>query len=320
MTQLIVDLNSIQSNLKMRNWVHSGDIPGTREALLPTNAHQYHRVDEFTVLQVTDLRAAQSYSLQLERLDLVCIQITISGRYSRSMAGNVDIVNAATIDISNFSRSWVDVNQGEKLRGILIAVRREHLLNHFGLKMDRIPGDFRPLFASPRGMPRVLRLQARAPLYEDAEQILSCKLEGILKSIFVGAKAMQIICALVHQLNGRAQCVSRVPKTERSTQLIEMAAAIYRREFHNPPSVERLSARVGLNRNDLTSGFRDLYGTTPNAYSRMVRMEQAQILLKGTNLSISEIGRRIGYGGYASFARAYREHFGCQPATCFKDD
>jgi AraC family transcriptional activator of pyochelin receptor len=47
----------------------------------------------------------------------------------------------------------------------------------------------------------------------------------------------------------------------------------------------------------------------------MVRMEEAQKQLRGDGVSVSEVARRVGYGGYASFSRAYHDHFGHPPSA-----
>jgi AraC-like DNA-binding protein len=43
-------------------------------------------------------------------------------------------------------------------------------------------------------------------------------------------------------------------------------------------------------------------------------MEEARLMLRDGQLSISEVARRIGYEGYSSFSRAYRSHFGESPS------
>ena len=67
----------------------------------------------------------------------------------------------------------------------------------------------------------------------------------------------------------------RVVRPRAKDKAIETAAGIYRREIGSPPTIEQLATRVGLNRNELTNGFRDMYGLTPHAYGHMLRMEQA---------------------------------------------
>jgi AraC-like DNA-binding protein len=125
-------------------------------------------------------------------------------------------------------------------------------------------------------------------------------------------KATEIICEIVAQSN--ALHMPRAHGLHKKPLAVATAADIYRRELANPPTIEQLAARVGLNRNDLTKGFRELFGKTPHAYGNMLRMEQAQNLLNCGELSISEVARQVGYDAYSGFARAFHSHFGRPPS------
>lgn len=98
--------------------------------------------------------------------------------------------------------------------------------------------------------------------------------------------------------------------TEFKMQAIEAAAEIYRRDLAAPPTIDKLAFRVGLNRNELVLGFKERFGAPPHAYNLAVRMEQAKHLLQSGELSFSDVARRVGYGSYSSFARAYRAYHG----------
>ena len=43
------------------------------------------------------------------------------------------------------------------------------------------------------------------------------------------------------------------------------------------------------------------------------RMRTAQILLRNTNMQISEIAHEIGYTSYVGFYSTFRSYFGCSP-------
>lgn len=132
----------------------------------------------------------------------------------------------------------------------------------------------------------------------------------------MGAKGLELVCVIVSQLNalaarGAAQRVG-VPL---KAAAVEAAAEIYRSELQNPPTIDQLARRVGLNRNMLTSGFKDAFGLTPRAYGHVIRMREAERLLQTGEMSVSEVARRIGYDGYASFSRAYQAQFGRLPSS-----
>lgn len=94
---------------------------------------------------------------------------------------------------------------------------------------------------------------------------------------------------------------------------IETAADIYKRELHNPPTIEKLAERIGIDKRELTKGFQELFGNPPHRYHLQQRMEQAELLLQ-EGKSISEVGRLVGYQGYRTFVRAYQAYHG-RPAS-----
>jgi len=59
--------------------------------------------------------------------------------------------------------------------------------------------------------------------------------------------------------------------------------------------------------------FKRLMGMTPHAYLMSVRLEQAARLLATTDLSILEIGQRVGYTSQSHFAKAFKAWTGLTP-------
>ena len=53
--------------------------------------------------------------------------------------------------------------------------------------------------------------------------------------------------------------------------------------------------------------------TTITEYLQKVRMEQAALLLRETNLSIAEIGTAVGYGNYKNFWKLFKRYFNITP-------
>jgi AraC family transcriptional regulator, transcriptional activator of the genes for pyochelin and ferripyochelin receptors len=312
---LDIDFRAIQSQLRARDFVRSSEMLGPTESIFRTKEHGYRRVDDAAILHVMDFEAGPTYSLKIARPDYVCIQISVSGTYNRWINDHVAPVKPATIDITNTPLSISDTQAGTRLCGVLIACNREYLVDHFKLNVDRVPAVYRPIFDSRAGSLSALELPAKSDVMVAADQILSCKYQEPLRQLYLNAKAIEIICGVVAQINGLVPQTRRSPAIRSKRVAIETAATIYRREIFNAPTIEQLATRVGLNRNDLTEGFREAFGATPHAYGHLLRMEEARLMLQDGQQSISEVARRIGYEGYSSFARAYRAHFGRSPSV-----
>jgi AraC family transcriptional regulator len=82
---------------------------------------------------------------------------------------------------------------------------------------------------------------------------------------------------------------------ERELSLAEIAAAAYLSAFH--------FARL----------FKKITGATPHAYLAALRLERARRLLAETDLSITEVGARVGYASQSHFTKVFREATGWTP-------
>jgi AraC family transcriptional regulator len=59
--------------------------------------------------------------------------------------------------------------------------------------------------------------------------------------------------------------------------------------------------------------FKKLTGATPHAYLASLRAARAQTLLAETDLSVTEIGARVGYASSSHFSKAFRQATGLTP-------
>ena len=77
--------------------------------------------------------------------------------------------------------------------------------------------------------------------------------------------------------------------------------------------VEKLAARVKLNRTTLQQVFRQMYGMTIYEYRTQVRMQEARNLLLEEELSVTEIAGLCGYTNASKFAAVFRKVTGVSP-------
>jgi AraC-like DNA-binding protein len=94
---------------------------------------------------------------------------------------------------------------------------------------------------------------------------------------------------------------------------LHAAREILTRTFADPPGVEVLSRKLGLNRNKLSYGFKHLFDMTISDYCTECRLQKAWELLRDSELSISHIANQVGYAQPAAFSTAFRRRFGMRP-------
>lgn len=68
-------------------------------------------------------------------------------------------------------------------------------------------------------------------------------------------------------------------------------------------------------RGEAKAGFREIYGTTPKRYQRILRFRAALDALAGGGASLADIADAHGYYDQAHFANEFREHAGMTPTA-----
>jgi AraC family transcriptional activator of pyochelin receptor len=144
-------------------------------------------------------------------------------------------------------------------------------------------------------------------------QITNCPVRGPERDIFVCGKAMQLVALAI------SSCVTRSGSDNlllpaREIERIRRARDILVETMRTPPSLDALAQEVGLNVRKLSSGFRQVFGTSVFAFLQEYRLEQAYKLIASGELSVSEAAFHVGYGP-AHFATIFRKRFGVSPSS-----
>ena len=77
--------------------------------------------------------------------------------------------------------------------------------------------------------------------------------------------------------------------------------------------VQHLARWAGMSATTLNRRFRAVYKTSPYAYIRARRLDEAEALLAVGQHQVQEVALLVGYEDTASFSKAYRKHFGRAP-------
>jgi AraC family transcriptional regulator len=80
-------------------------------------------------------------------------------------------------------------------------------------------------------------------------------------------------------------------------------------------SLEDLAALVSLSRFHFCTAFRLAIGSTPHNWLVRLRMERAQQLLAGTDLTIIQVALAVGYETPSAFTASFRKAFGITPSA-----
>ncbi|MDH4117266.1 MAG: AraC family transcriptional regulator [Acidimicrobiia bacterium] len=87
------------------------------------------------------------------------------------------------------------------------------------------------------------------------------------------------------------------------------------REYHRPLDVAEVARTALMSTAHFSRKFRAAYGETPHAYLMTRRMERAKALLRGDDLSVTEICMAVGFTSLGSFSASFRNMVGESPTA-----
>ena len=87
------------------------------------------------------------------------------------------------------------------------------------------------------------------------------------------------------------------------------------REYAQPLDVESLARGVNLSAGHLSREFKRAYGESPYAYLMTRRIERAMALLRGGDLSVTEVCFAVGFSSLGTFSSRFTELVGMPPSV-----
>ncbi len=143
-------------------------------------------------------------------------------------------------------------------------------------------------------------------------QMFSCPRHGFARRLFFHAKVAEILALEMEYWTERQETASFF-LSEEDMFCLQKAREILFFEYQEPPSLEELARKVGINRNKLTTGFRQLFGTTVWSALKDIRLEKAKQLLDSGEKSVSEAAFAVGYNNAGHFSELFYKRYGVLP-------
>jgi AraC-like DNA-binding protein len=86
------------------------------------------------------------------------------------------------------------------------------------------------------------------------------------------------------------------------------------REYAEPLDVPALARAAHASTAHFSRSFKRAFGETPHQYLLRRRIERAKELLRGTDMSVTEVSLEVGFQSLGSFSTAFRELVGAPPS------
>ena len=105
----------------------------------------------------------------------------------------------------------------------------------------------------------------------------------------------------------------RVAVREEVYQRLARAVDYMHSHYEADLSLDELAAVACLSKFHFLRLFRAAYNLTPSRYLQALRLEKARVLLRTTQLAVSEVSLATGFGHPNAFIRAFGKAHGCSP-------
>ena len=131
-----------------------------------------------------------------------------------------------------------------------------------------------------------------------------------------------VIAALVEQLlvhllrrhaNARRADEMELSRAGLVDRRIRRAVELMHAHLDRDLPLEEIAAEAHLSPFHFARLFKKLAGATPHAYLANLRAARARSLLAETDLSVTQVGARVGYASPSHFAKAFRQATGLTP-------
>ena len=95
---------------------------------------------------------------------------------------------------------------------------------------------------------------------------------------------------------------------------VQGAIAFIEDNLYRKINPDEIAQSVNLSYSRLRHVFNSEFGTSPMHYLKLLRMQEAKVLLETTFLSIKEIVVKVGLKDESHFVRDFKKTNGCTPA------
>lgn len=156
-------------------------------------------------------------------------------------------------------------------------------------------------------------------------QYLHCPYEGVMQTLYLESKAVELILLKLAQIKQMAQEAdsrythgTKRQLNPQDRERVYQVREILLSDMVDPPSLQQLAERVGIGDYKLKQDFRRVFGTTVFGYLRSHRLEQARQLLTTRTMNVSEVAQLVGYSSLGKFTAAFKKQFGVLPSSIGK--
>jgi AraC-like DNA-binding protein len=145
--------------------------------------------------------------------------------------------------------------------------------------------------------------------------ILHNQCEGAVRNAYLNIKVFDVLLCCLEAIT---QNLAHGPAAKTVLLKIQDVHGYLLLHLQDRFSASFLADKVGLDKNSLRKGFKDLYKMTMLDFLLDARMTKAKELLRETGMPVNKIAALIGYKKCSNFSDLYKKKFGVTPSEVRK--
>ena len=233
--------------------------------------------------------------------------------YAANRADTEDISSLAKVSNANLERHYMterlfmdSIRQGNYKNAMQYLGITQNAASTLWSRNTSI-NDYRIGAAVTRAMARVAAYDAGIPA-----PVIHKITTKESRSIAAAVRPSQIDQAMRTMLQEFCDLI-RESRDRNYSALVQSVIYSLRQGYMDPVSMAELSEEMGVTESYMIRRFREETGTSPAAYLKDLRLEQAALLLTSSHETIQMVGSRVGVPDANYFARIFKEKYGISP-------
>lgn len=153
---------------------------------------------------------------------------------------------------------------------------------------------------------------------ECIRKITSDAHNGLVRSTYLEGKVLELLSRQMKQFKDDLRLPGKqVMLRKYDIDKIKNARDLLIENLQDPPTIEILAKKSGINQQKLKSGFKSVFDKTINQYLTEERLDLASILLLKEH-SVKEVSSEVGYTNHSHFAKKFKLKYGVLPKDYLK--
>lgn len=150
------------------------------------------------------------------------------------------------------------------------------------------------------------------------DSLKECTLKGEALLLYIQGKSLEVF-SLLYDYIYKEKPKTSIYLSPNDKIILNVVKSFIETNYADHFTITELTKKFAINQQKLVTGFKHLFHTTINGYTKKIRMTKALELLYNRELSIIEIAKSVGYCGDGFFQKVFKETYGITPNRMRKD-